>query len=75
MLVPGHYLTNLPEYRRKWISSLVDGGKILIILGLPKGAAALQGAWLCVFPDPAQKRLLVKQHLRSQEVLSFDNSA
>ena len=75
MLVPEHYLTNLPGYGRKSISSMVDEGKILIILRLPIGAAAQQGAWRYMIPDPAQQKLLVKQHLRSQEVLSFDDSA
>lgn len=73
VLVPGHYLANLPEYRRRWVSSMVEAGNVLIVLGLPKGAAALQGAWICVFSSAAQKQQLVKQQLRSQEVLLFDN--
>lgn len=56
--VPGRYLTNVPEYRWKWLAKQLKEGVLQLILGIPKGEAALQAAWVCIFSSKGLRGLL-----------------
>lgn len=59
--VPGHYLTNVPEYRERWLGTLVKEGVVQLVPGITKGVAALQAAWVCFFPSKEMRLSTVRQ--------------
>ena len=51
--VPGHYLTDAPEARMKWLRDLQQQGRLFFIMGLPKGTMERRRVWLVVFKTRA----------------------
>lgn len=67
--VPGHYLTNVPEYRERWLGTLVKEGVVQLVPGITKGVAALQAAWVCFFPSKEMRMSTVRKNLWATQLV------
>ena len=63
--VPGHYLTNAPPARLSWLIQLQDAGRLMLVMGLPRGPTGRRCMWLIIFADPLLRDLLVRPHARN----------
>lgn len=58
--VPGHYLTDGPDARFRWLRRFQQQGRLHLILGLPRGPMGRRCLWLIIFASSAVKRRLLR---------------
>jgi site-specific DNA-cytosine methylase len=56
--VPGHYVTDATPARLAWLRRLKAAGRLLLVLGLPRGPMGRRCMWIVVFRDRQERRRL-----------------
>ena len=69
--VPGHYVSNPTVPRQLWFAELQRQGRLLILLGLPRGAMGMRCAWVVVFRSAAVMRSMVRPERVQSVPVSF----
>jgi transposase InsO family protein len=68
--VPGHYVTNAHPARLAWLCRLRDAGRLVLLLGLPRGATGRRCIWVVVFKDSSTRRMLMSREPANVLVLA-----
>jgi hypothetical protein len=54
--VPGHYITNMPQGRKRWLRGLCTNRRVLAITNLPRSPMGFFSClWLCIFRTEATR--------------------
>jgi hypothetical protein len=63
--VPGHYVTNAPTARMTWLKQLQAEGRLMLIVGLPRGPTGRRCMWLIIFKNKQHRDRMTRPHARS----------
>jgi len=70
--VPGHWLASPPVWRQVWMQSLIQQGRVSLLMGLPRGPMGRKCAWLLVFGSSCIRHALLRPgSAGQQELLAF----
>jgi hypothetical protein len=62
--VPGHYVTNAPPARMTWLKGLQSEGRLMLIVGLPRGPTGRRCMWLIIFATWELRHRMTRPHAR-----------
>eukprot|EP00877_Chromochloris_zofingiensis_P000866 jgi/Chrzof1/10780/Cz05g11270.t1 len=67
MHVPGSYLTSAPVPRLRYLQGLQQSGRLMVIMGLPRGPVGRKCVWLVVFKNAWDKQRMIKQDFKQHD--------
>ena len=69
MHAPGHFITDAPKPRRRWLGELKQQGRLAFITGLPNAAMGWKCIWVLIFASSEHRDRMLRSGCKVDDVL------